>query len=71
MAAYNSLWADGLLAPCWVIFLSEELIMSDLDRGIMQFKGADSWPAVTLSAILILGAIAALILWALQSAYAI
>ena len=46
-------------------------IMTDLDRGIMKFGGADSWVAVTISAVLILGAIAALIVWALQSAYAI
>ena len=46
-------------------------IMTDLDRGIMKFGGADSWVAVTISAVLILGAIAALIMWALQSAYAI
>jgi hypothetical protein len=45
--------------------------MTDLNRGIMQFKGADSWMAVALSATLILGSIALLILWALQSAYAI
>jgi hypothetical protein len=45
--------------------------MTDLDRGIMKFGGADSWAAVALSAVLILGAIAALIVWALQSAYAI
>lgn len=45
--------------------------MTDLDRGIMKFKGADSLPAVSISAVLILGAIALLILWALQSAYAL
>ncbi|MBD2463964.1 hypothetical protein H6G89_23460 [Oscillatoria sp. FACHB-1407] len=45
--------------------------MTDLDRGIMKFKGADSLLAVILSAILIIGSIAALILWALQSAYAL
>lgn len=45
--------------------------MSDLDRGIMKFKGADSTPAVALSGLLILGAIAFLVLWALQSAYAV
>jgi hypothetical protein len=43
--------------------------MTDLNRGIMKFKGADSWFAVLLSAVLIIGSIAALLLWALQSAY--
>jgi hypothetical protein len=45
--------------------------MSDLDRGIMKFRGADSPIAITLSSVLILGSIAILILWALQSAYAL
>lgn len=45
--------------------------MSDLNRGIMKFKGADSPLAVTLSGLLILGSIAALIWWALGSAYAV
>ncbi len=45
--------------------------MSDLNRGIMKFKGADTPKAVTISTVLILGAIAALIVWALQTAYAI
>ena len=44
--------------------------MSDLNRGIMKFKGADSPIVVALSGILILGSIAALIFWALSSAYA-
>lgn len=44
--------------------------MTDMNRGIMKFKGADSAPAVTISALLILGSIAFLIVWALQSAYA-
>lgn len=43
--------------------------MSDLNRGIMKFNGADNPKAVALSAFLVLGSIAALILWALQSAY--
>jgi hypothetical protein len=43
--------------------------MTDLDRGIMKFKGADSLPAIVISGVLILGAIAFLIVWALQSAY--
>lgn len=45
--------------------------MTDMNRGIMRFQGADSTPAVALSALLIIGAITVLILWALQSAYAI
>jgi hypothetical protein len=45
--------------------------MSDLNRGIMKFAGADSPKVVTVSTILLLGSIAALILWALQSAYAL
>ncbi|QZZ21303.1 hypothetical protein J5X98_02125 [Leptothermofonsia sichuanensis E412] len=45
--------------------------MSDLNRGIMKFDGADSPKAIAVSAILILGSIAILILWALTSAYAI
>ena len=45
--------------------------MSDLNRGIMKFKGADSPKAVAISAILVLGGIAVLIWWAFQSAYAI
>jgi hypothetical protein len=45
--------------------------MSDLNRGIMKFKGADTPKAVTISTVLILGAIAALIIWALKSAYVV
>lgn len=45
--------------------------MSDLDRGIMKFKGADSPKAVIISTVVILGAIAALIFWALQAAYTV
>ncbi|MFM7447767.1 MAG: hypothetical protein ACKO24_04110 [Leptolyngbyaceae cyanobacterium] len=42
---------------------------SDLNRGIMKFEGADSPAAVTISAILVLGSVALLILWAITSAY--
>lgn len=45
--------------------------MSDLNRGIMKFDGADSPKAIAVSAVLVLGSIAILILWALSSAYAI
>ncbi len=43
---------------------------SDLNRGIMKFEGADSPAAITISAILVLGSVALLILWAITSAYA-
>ncbi|MGB7709033.1 MAG: hypothetical protein WBL95_05735 [Microcoleus sp.] len=43
--------------------------MSDLNRGIMKFKGADSPIAIAISAIVIAGGIGFLIWWALQSAY--
>lgn len=45
--------------------------MSDLNRGIMKFDGADSPKLVTVSTVLLLGSISALIIWALQSAYAV
>lgn len=45
--------------------------MSDLNRGIMKFKGADSPKAVTISTVLVLGSIALLIFWALEVAYAV
>ncbi|MBD2089488.1 hypothetical protein H6F67_06430 [Microcoleus sp. FACHB-1515] len=43
--------------------------MTDLNRGIMKFRGADSGAAIVLSACFILGGIAFLIVWALQTAY--
>ncbi len=43
--------------------------MSDLNRGIMKFDGADKPVVIGFSATLILGSIAVLILWALKSAY--
>ena len=45
--------------------------MSDLNRGIMKFKGADSPKLIAISSFLLFGSIAILILWALQSAYTI
>jgi hypothetical protein len=45
--------------------------MSDLDRGIMKFKGADSPIVIAISAVLILGSIAALVTWALKTAYVV
>ena len=35
--------------------------MSDLDRGIMKFKGADTPSAIAISAIIILGGIVRLV----------
>ncbi len=45
--------------------------MSDLNRGIMKFQGADSPTLVIISTMLLLGSITFLIIWALQSAYAV
>lgn len=45
--------------------------MSDLNRGIMKFEGADKPVVVAVSAVLILSSITTLIIWALSSAYAI
>ena len=45
------------------------VIMSDLDRGIMKFKGADTPLAIGISATLVLGGIAFLVIWAMQNAY--
>lgn len=51
--------------------LGEEakLTMSDLNRGAMKFDGADKPLTVAVSAIIILGSIGILIVWALQAAY--
>lgn len=43
--------------------------MTDLNRGIMKFRGADTYGAIVLSSIVVLGAIALLIVWALGAAY--
>ena len=45
--------------------------MSDLDRGIMKFKGADTPSAIVISAIVILGGIVLLLLWGLSTAYTV
>jgi hypothetical protein len=45
--------------------------MSDLNRGIMKFKGADSPKAIAISAVLVFGGIALLLWWALHSAYTV
>jgi hypothetical protein len=49
--------------------VGEHGVMSDLNRGIMKFKGADSPIAIAISAIVIAGGIGFLIWWAMQSAY--
>ena len=43
--------------------------MSDLNRGIMKFDGADKPVLVTVSTFLVLGVIIGLILWAFKVAY--
>jgi hypothetical protein len=45
--------------------------MSDLNRGIMKFDGADKPAVVAVSAALIFGSIVLLISWALRSAYVV
>jgi hypothetical protein len=45
--------------------------MSDLDRGIMKFKGADTPLAIAISSAIVIGGIAFLIVWALNNAYAV
>jgi hypothetical protein len=45
--------------------------MTDQNRGIMKYDYADSGLAIALSASFILGAIAFLIIWAMQSAYSL
>ena len=45
--------------------------MSDLDRGIMKFKGADSPLAIVVSSTLVLGGIVILLVWAMKNAYVI
>lgn len=45
--------------------------MSDLNRGIMKFPGADKPIVVAISAFLVLSSILILIVWALQTAYVV
>lgn len=45
--------------------------MSDLNRGIMKFEGADKPKIVAISAFLVLGSIIGLIIWALKVAYTV
>ena len=45
--------------------------MSDLDRGIMKFKGADTPIAIGISATIVIGGIVFLVVWAMQNAYVV
>lgn len=45
--------------------------MSDLNRGIMKFEGADKPVVVAVSSVIVIGSIIALILWAMKAAYVI
>ena len=45
--------------------------MSDLDRGIMKFKGADTPIAIGISATIVIGGIVLLVVWAMQNAYVV
>ncbi|MFS8797651.1 hypothetical protein NW807_10775 [Synechococcus sp. R70.1] len=47
-----------------------EAAMANYNRGIMQFKGADSPIVVLISASVVAGVVSALIWWALHFAYA-
>jgi hypothetical protein len=45
--------------------------MSDLNRGIMKFENADKPVVVGVSAVITLGSILLLIVWALRVAYVV
>jgi hypothetical protein len=45
--------------------------MSDLNRGIMKFDGADKPVIVVISSVVVLGGIVALVIWALKVAYVV
>ncbi len=45
--------------------------MSDLNRGLMKFDGADRPIVVAISAVLVLGFISVLIIWSMNNAYVI
>jgi len=45
--------------------------MSDLNRGIMKFDGADKPVIVVISSVVVLGGIIALVIWALKVAYVV
>lgn len=72
----ENLGSQGKLAKmgsdtCSLTAYQEPTVMSDFNRGIMKFDGADKPVVVAISAIAVLGSIALLILWALSSAYAV
>lgn len=64
-------WEGRILPNLAITPLGESVSMSDLNRGIMKFDGADKPFVVALSAMLVLGSITALIVWALRVAYAV
>ncbi len=43
--------------------------MTDQNRGIMKFEGADTPLAIALSGFVIIGGIVALVIWAMSTAY--
>jgi hypothetical protein len=45
--------------------------MSDLNRGIMKFEGADKPALVAVSALLVFSGIVFLMIWAINSAYVV
>jgi hypothetical protein len=45
------------------------LIMSDMKSGMTKLDGGDSPAGITLSAVVILGAVGVLVFWAVRSAY--
>ncbi|WP_373543141.1 hypothetical protein [Chamaesiphon sp.] len=55
----------------WGHYSFYQVAMSDLDRGIMKFKGADTPAAIAISSTLVLGGIIFLVIWALRHAYAV
>jgi hypothetical protein len=53
------------------LFFLNLVAMSDLDRGIMKFKGADTPMAIVISSTVVLGGIIVLVIWAMRHAYAV
>jgi len=51
------------------LVLNGVTVMTDLNRGIMKFPGADSPVLILLSSLLILGGISVLLWWSYQAAY--
>ena len=64
---------DRIYSSCYIASVKNrsQSDMSDLDRGIMKFKGADSPTAIAISAALVLGGIGVLLWWALHAAYTV